>query len=166
MRARVLLTVLCSALAPLAGTSSHAQERQTREEREERDPRADKESFEGGDDPANRAQFSQPATVEGYDLNGAAMQRFTGPAWSLVYPDRDYQGGCVIGFLAFRFSPTGYFVYNNRVRGSWRVDEMGNLLLRTKDGLKFTLIVEGTTLRPTGNLPFARKFYQFQRCPA
>lgn len=112
------------------------------------------------------AQDKPGRQVEGFDLNGEALSRFTGPAWSLVYPDRDYQGGCVIGFLAFRFSPTGYFVYNNRIRGSWRVDEMGNLLLRTKDGLKFTLIVDGNTLRPVENLPFARRFYQFQRCPA
>lgn len=114
----------------------------------------------------SRAQDKAFKQVEGLDLNGEALTRFTGPAWSLVYPDRDYQGGCVIGFLAFRFSPTGYFVYNNRMRGSWRVDEMGNLLLRTKDGLKFTLIVDGNTLRPVENLPFARRFYQFQRCPA
>jgi hypothetical protein len=39
------------------------------------------------------------------------------------------------------------------------------LVLRTKDGLKFTLLVEGNILRPIQNLPFARKFYQFQRCP-
>jgi hypothetical protein len=114
----------------------------------------------------SRAQDKPGRQVEGFDLNGEALSRFTGPAWSLVYPDRDYQGGCVIGFLAFRFSPTGYFVYNNRIRGSWRVDELGNLLLRTKDGVKFTLIVDGNTLHPTENLPFARRFYQFQRCPA
>lgn len=112
------------------------------------------------------AQEKSGRQVEGFDLNGEALARFTGTAWSLVYPDRDYQGGCVVGFLAFRFSPTGYFVYNNRIRGSWRVDEMGNLLLRTRDGLKFTLIVDGNTLRPVENLPFARRFYQFQRCPA
>jgi hypothetical protein len=112
------------------------------------------------------AQGKPGRQVEGFDLNGEALARFTGPAWSLVYPDRDYQGGCLIGFLAFRFSPTGYFVYNNRIRGSWRVDELGNLLLRTKDGLKFTLIVDGNTLRPVGDLPFARRFYQYQRCPA
>jgi hypothetical protein len=112
------------------------------------------------------AQEKQERQVEGLDLNGEALAKFTGSAWSLVYPDRDYQGGCVIGFLAFRFSPTGYFIYNNRIRGSWRVDELGNLVLRTKDGVKFTLIVEGNTLHPTENLPFARRFYQFQKCQA
>jgi hypothetical protein len=145
----------------LCAADGSAQER-TRDE--EQAPRKS-EDIDSNDEAANRAGSSQIATIEGYDVNGEAMRRVTGPAWSLVFPDRDYQGGCVIGFLSFRFSPTGYFVYNNRLRGSWRVDEMGNLLLRTKDGLKFTLIVEGTTLRPVENLPFARKFYQFQRCP-
>jgi hypothetical protein len=148
----------------LCATQSGAQERARSEEDTERAPTKD-ENFDG-EDAVGRSGGGKTAMVEGYDLNGEAMRRFTGPAWSLVFPDRDYQGGCVIGFLSFRFSPTGYFVYNNRLRGSWRVDEMGNLLLRTKDGLKFTLIVEGTTLRPVENLPFARKFYQFQRCPA
>ena len=147
----------------LCAAHGSAQDR-GRDDDGDREPKKD-ESFDINDEAANRAGASQLASVEGYDLNGEAMRRFTGPAWSLVYPDRDYQGGCVIGFLSFRFSPTGYFVYNNRMRGSWRVDEMGNLLLRTKDGLKFTLVVEGNTLHPVENLPFARKFYQFQRCP-
>jgi hypothetical protein len=110
-----------------------------------------------------RAQDGQRPTLES---RPDELSRFTSSAWALIHPDRDYQGGCVVGFLAFRFSPTGYFVYNNRIRGSWRVDELGNLLLRTRDGLKFTLIVDGNTLRPTQNLPFARRFYQYQRCPA
>lgn len=157
LRALVLLgSLLCAA-------QGGAQDR-GRGDDTEREPRKG-EDFDLNDEAANRAGAAQQITVEGYDLNGEAMRRFTGTAWSLVYPDRDYQGGCVIGFLSFRFSPTGYFVYNNRLRGSWRVDEMGNLLLRTKDGLKFTLLVEGNTLRPVENLPFARKFYQFQRCP-
>jgi hypothetical protein len=158
---RVALVLMFMIGVLLCAADGGAQER-TRDD--EQAPRKS-EDIESNDEAANRAGSSQIATIEGYDVNGEAMRRFTGPAWSLVFPDRDYQGGCVIGFLSFRFSPTGYFVYNNRLRGSWRVDEMGNLLLRTKDGLKFTLIVEGTTLRPVENLPFARKFYQFQRCP-
>ena len=100
------------------------------------------------------------------DVNVDAMQRFTGPRWSQIRPDRDFNGGCVIGFLAFQFSPTGYFVFNNHVRGSWRVDEIGNLKLRTRDGVVFTLIVEGDTLRPTRNLPFMKRTFMYQRCPA
>jgi hypothetical protein len=157
MRVVLMLCVL------LCAAHGGAQDR-ARTEDTERVPT--KEEIQEGADPVGLAGGGKTAMVEGYDLNGEAMRRFTGPAWSLVFPDRDFQGGCVIGFLSFRFSPTGYFVYNNRMRGSWRVDEMGNLLLRTKEGLKFTLIVEGTTLRPVENLPFARKFYQFQRCPA
>jgi hypothetical protein len=100
------------------------------------------------------------------DVNTDAMVRFTGPRWSQIRPDRDFNGGCVIGFLAFQFSPTGYFVFNNRIRGSWRLDELGNLKLRTKDGVTFTLIVEGDLLRPTRNLPFMKRTFQYQRCPA
>lgn len=108
-----------------------------------------------------RAQEDSPIS----DLDMDPTLRFTAAAWSLVHPDRDYEGGCVVGFLAFKFSPTGYFVYNNKIRGSWRVDELGNLVLRTKDGFKFTLIVDGDTLHPMGELPFARRFYRYQRCP-
>jgi hypothetical protein len=100
------------------------------------------------------------------DVNTEAMTRFTGPRWSQIRPDKDFNGGCVIGFLAFQFSPTGYFVFNNRIRGSWRVDELGNLKLRTKDGVTFTLVVEGDTMRPTRNLPFMKRTFQYQRCPA
>ena len=83
----------------------------------------------------------------------------------MIRPARDYEGGCVVGFLAFQFSPTGYFVFNNRIRGSWRIDEIGNLKLRTRDGILFTLLVEGSTLRSTGNLPFMKRTDLFQRCP-
>lgn len=100
------------------------------------------------------------------DVNTDTMMRFTGPRWSQIRPDRDFNGGCVIGFLAFQFSPTGYFVFNNHIRGSWRVDELGNLRLRTRDGLVFTLVVEGDTLRPTRNLPFMKRTFLYQRCPA
>ena len=92
------------------------------------------------------------------------LARFTGPRWSMIRPPRDFDGGCVIGFLSFQFSPTGYFVYNNRVRGAWWIDELGNLKLRTRDGLRFTLIVEGNTLRPNRDLPFIRRTALYQRC--
>jgi hypothetical protein len=95
-----------------------------------------------------------------------AITRFTGPRWSLIRPARDYEGGCVVGFLAFQFSQTGYFVFNNRVRGSWRVDELGNLKLRTRDGVSFTMIVEGNILRPAKTLPFLSRTDLYQRCPA
>jgi hypothetical protein len=161
---RASAAVLCLAVATFGAVTS-AQQRDPDSRGEDR-PAPKDESFEGGDEAANRGQVGPNTVVEGFDLNGEALRRFTGPAWSLVFPDRDYQGGCVVGFLAFKFSPTGYFIYNNRLKGTWRVDELGNLLMRTRDGLRFTLIVEGNTLHPTENLPFARRFYQFQRCPA
>jgi hypothetical protein len=108
----------------------------------------------------------RPSRAQKLDMSGDAdsIARFTGPRWSMIRPARDFEGGCVIGFLAFQFSPTGYFVYNNHVRGSWRVDEIGNLKLRTRDGLSFTLVVDGNTLRPTRNLPFVKRTDLFQRC--
>lgn len=115
---------------------------------------------------ASELSWVRPGHAQKLDASGEAdaTSRFTGPRWSMIRPSRDFEGGCVIGFLAFQFSPTGYFVYNNHVRGSWRVDEIGNLKLRTRDGLIFTLVVDGNTLRPTRNLPFAKRTDLFQRC--
>ncbi|MEY4576636.1 MAG: hypothetical protein RL701_1339 [Pseudomonadota bacterium] len=109
---------------------------------------------------------SARAQVSDSSLSADTLNRFTGPRWSQIRPSRDFEGGCVIGFLSFRFDATGYFVFNNHVRGAWWVDELGNLKLRTRDGLRFTLIVEGNTLRPNKNLPFMKRTFMFQRCPA
>jgi hypothetical protein len=92
-------------------------------------------------------------------------EKFTSARWSQIRPGRDFEGGCVVGFLAFQFSPTGYFSFNNHIRGSWRVDELGNLKLRTREGIPFMLIVEGDTLRTTTNLPFLKRTDLYQRCP-
>lgn len=108
---------------------------------------------------------AQPGGLDLSATTGAdALTRFTGPRWAMIRPPRDFDGGCAIGYLAFTFSPTGYFIYNNRVKGSWRIDEIGNLKLRTRDGLAFTLLVEGNTLRVNRNLPFVRRTELFQRC--
>ena len=97
--------------------------------------------------------------------NAPAIERFTSARWSLIRPNRDYEGGCVVGFLAFQFSSTGYFSFNNHIRGSWRIDELGNLKLRTRDGISLTLIVDGNTLHSTTTLPFLHRTDLFQRCP-
>lgn len=100
------------------------------------------------------------------DPNADSIKRFTGARWSMIVPDKDYEGGCVVGFLAFSFSPTGYFVFNNRIRGSWRVDELGNLKLRTRDGLLFTMLVDGQTIRPSREVNgLLKRFMIFERCP-
>lgn len=99
------------------------------------------------------------------DPNADFIKRFTGPRWSMIVPDKDYDGGCVVGFLAFSFSPTGYFTFNNRIRGSWRLDELGNLKLRTRDGLLFTMLVDGQTMRPNKTIQFLSRTMIFQRCP-
>jgi hypothetical protein len=102
---------------------------------------------------------------EDVDPNADVMKRFTTTRWSMIVPDKDYEGGCVVGFLAFQFSPTGYFVFNNRIRGSWRVDELGNLKLRTRDGILFTMLVEGQQMRSTRTIGFLSRTMIFQRCP-
>ncbi|HEX4352623.1 MAG TPA: hypothetical protein VHZ95_06915 [Polyangiales bacterium] len=106
-----------------------------------------------------------PAQQAQQDQDAASVEHYTATRWSMIRPNRDFQGGCVVGFLAFQFSPTGYFAYNNHTRGSWRIDEIGNLKLRTRDGQAFTLIVEGDTLRTTSTLPFIKRTDLFQRCP-
>ena len=71
----------------------------------------------------------------------------------------------MVGFLAFSFSPTGYFVFNNKIRGSWRFDELGNLKLRTRDGVRITMLVEGKTIRPSQTIGFLTRANVFERCP-
>lgn len=99
-----------------------------------------------------------------WDPNSKAVLRFTAVRWSMIYPDRDFEGGCVVGYRAFSFSPTGYFVFNNRVRGSWRIDELGNLKLRTRDGVRFTLVVESSGLRSFQDLGFIRRAELYAPC--
>jgi hypothetical protein len=99
------------------------------------------------------------------DPNAQTMLRFTAARWSQIRPNRDFEGGCVVGFLSFQFSPTGYFSFNNHIRGAWQVDEIGNLKLKTREGVRFTLIVMGDQLRPSAELPFIHRTDLFQRCP-
>lgn len=114
------------------------------------------------------AQLAVPARAQDVSADPLTLEltRFTATRWSMISPDRDYEGGCVVGFLAFEFSPTGYFTYNNHIRGSWRIDELGNLKLVTRDGLRVTLLVEGTTLRPSRNFAFLKRAELYQKCPA
>jgi hypothetical protein len=105
-----------------------------------------------------------PARAQENALERDIMARLTSARWSMILPAKDFEGGCVVGFLAWSFSPTGYFIYNNRIKGSWRLDELGNLKLRTRDGVRFTLIIEDNILRPTANLGFLQRFQRFQRC--
>jgi hypothetical protein len=109
-----------------------------------------------------RAQADEALDI---DPNADFIKRFTGPRWSMIVPDKDYEGGCVVGFLAFAFSPTGYFTFNNRIRGSWRLDELGNLKLRTRDGVLFTMLVDGRTMRSSKTITFLSRTMIFERCP-
>lgn len=98
------------------------------------------------------------------DPAGLGDLRFTEALWSQNYPDRDYLRGCTDGFLAFEFSPTGYFIFDNRLNGSWRQDELGNLVLRTRDGRRFRLVVDGDSLRLPQDQAIGRRGTQFQKC--
>lgn len=113
------------------------------------------------------AQLTAPARAQDVSADPLTLEltRFTTARWSMISPDKDFEGGCVVGFLAFEFSPTGYFTYNNRIRGSWRIDELGNLKLVTRDGQRVTLLVEGDTLRPSRNFAFLKRAELYQKCP-
>lgn len=92
-------------------------------------------------------------------------EKYANSRWVLQRPDQDPTDACVGGFFSFQFSPTGYFVYNNRYRGSWRVDSQGNVRLRTSKGQMLLLLANGATLRAAGNGGFLLKKNVFERCP-
>ncbi len=92
--------------------------------------------------------------------------RFNGGYWAQIYPNRDFERGCVIGYLAFEFSPTGYFIFNRKTTGSWRIDELGNLKLRTRDGASITLTVSNDLLRPASDLGLIKRANLYQKCPS
>lgn len=112
---------------------------------------------------ANNAN-AQDTTVNGDAESNAA--RFSGGYWSQVYPKRDYDRGCAVGFLAFEFQPTGYFIFDRKVAGSWQVDELGNLKLRTKQGQVLKLVAHSGTLEATSDLGLVKRSYLYQKCPA
>jgi hypothetical protein len=62
--------------------------------------------------------------------------------WSQIRPDYSYLNGCVTGYRAFTFRADGYFTFNQHVHGSWRVDQQGNLVLRSKTGQQIILVYD------------------------
>jgi hypothetical protein len=92
-------------------------------------------------------------------------ETYANTRWSLKRVDQDPTDACVGGFFTFQFSPTGYFVYNNHIRGSWRVDGLGNIRLKTSKGQLLMLLASGSTLRAPGNVGFLLKKNVFERCP-
>ncbi len=91
--------------------------------------------------------------------------RFTNRYWSQSRPDRNYLNGCVTGYRAFMFSDNGYFVFDRRIHGSWRLDQLNNLILRTRDGVRIRLIFDQQqTLSPSANVAFLRRDERFQEC--
>jgi hypothetical protein len=99
------------------------------------------------------------------ELDDPELSELANTVWAMVLPERDFAGGCVVGFLAFKFLPNGYFIYNNRISGWWRLDtKSGNVRMRTREGQRFVLIKDADTLRVPQNLPFLRRGNQFQKC--
>lgn len=112
--------------------------------------------------PAN-AQSNPNDRIE--DLQLLGPERFNGTMWSQSYPGLDYDRGCQDGFLAFAFNETGYFIYNQRMDGSWEVDPQGNLVLRTRDGERLRMIVNGDSMSPQRDASFAKRTDIYTRCP-
>jgi hypothetical protein len=99
------------------------------------------------------------------DPKPPGTEAYANTRWVLQRPGQDPTDACVGGFFTFQFSPTGYFVYNNHVRGSWRVDGQGNIRLKTSKGQLLMLLASGSTLRAPGNVGFLLKKNVFERCP-
>jgi hypothetical protein len=98
-------------------------------------------------------------------LDDPELSELANTVWAMTLPERDFAGGCVVGFLAFKFLPNGYFIYNNRVSGWWRLDTKGgNVRMRTRDGQRFLLIKDGDTIRVPQNMSFLRRGNLFQKC--
>lgn len=91
--------------------------------------------------------------------------RFTGKYWAQIRPDRAYLNGCVTGYRAFQFADSGYFIFDRKIHGSWRVDRFDNLILRTREGKRIRLVYDHQqTLMPTENGAFLRRDQRFQAC--
>jgi len=98
--------------------------------------------------------------------NAVGPDRFTQRYWSQISPNRDYLNGCVTGYQAFSFSQTGYFVFNRKVHGSWRVDPFGNLILRARDGTRLKLLFDRQRgLSPTQDTALLQRRARYQECP-
>ncbi|HEX5658205.1 MAG TPA: hypothetical protein VFX59_13465 [Polyangiales bacterium] len=99
------------------------------------------------------------------ELDDPELSELANTVWAMTLPERDFGGGCVVGFLAFKFQPNGYFIYNNRISGWWRLDtKSGNIRMRTREGLRFLLTKEGDTLRVPQNTPFMKRGNMFTKC--
>jgi hypothetical protein len=107
-----------------------------------------------------------PLPAAGQPVTGDVHpDRFTSRYWSQSRPDRDYLNGCVTGYRAFQFSDTGYFVFDRRVRGSWRIDPLNNLVLRLRDGTRLKLVFDGAqTLTPSADGTLLRRDQRFTQC--
>lgn len=121
--------------------------------------------------PANAQEVKEKLDTES-DAEAAASA-FHNTRWSMVFPEVDFEGGCTQGFFTFRFSPTGYFVFDNTLQGSWRVDPARNIQLKSRQGQKFTLrirednqleLLEGMRVSNASYVWRVRRNARFQKC--
>lgn len=98
-------------------------------------------------------------------LDDPELSVLANTVWAMTLPERDFAGGCVVGFLAFKFQANGYFLYNNRISGWWRFDLATNKVrLRTHQGKPFMLSLEGDVLKVPQNTPFLKRGNEFKKC--
>jgi hypothetical protein len=68
----------------------------------------------------------------GQDNTNVDINTFTKYYWSQIVPNYSYLNGCVNGYRAFIFTPDGYFVFDGKVHGSWRLTTNNLLRVQTK----------------------------------
>ena len=85
-----------------------------------------------------------PVAASAPTLEGrvAGPERFIGHLWSQARPNLDYQYGCDTGWHSFSFREGGYFVYDGKISGSWWIDHLGNVDVRTAAGERLVLFYD------------------------
>ncbi|MDB4976789.1 MAG: hypothetical protein JWN48_5130 [Myxococcaceae bacterium] len=112
---------------------------------------------------ASRAGAQEDKLDEANNRDEEAKQ-YAGTRWSLVKPDGDFEDGCATGYMTFQLRPNGYFIFNNRISGSWSVNKTGNVRLRVRNGGTVLLTIEGKTAHVARNPLFTKRGHAFQRC--
>jgi hypothetical protein len=105
-----------------------------------------------------------PAIAQTTDPDDVSADRFISHNWSQIFPDYGFRRGCVNGYQAFAFLDNGAFVFNHRVRGSWRIDGQGNMSLRTQQGTQFRLLFDGSALTSPVATAYFRRSARFAEC--
>jgi hypothetical protein len=102
----------------------------------------------------------------------ADAERFVARYWSQNRPNLHYTYGCETGWHSFSFRPDGYFVYDGKTAGSWRIDHLNNVYVLTNTGERLELFYDGdsqlTQLERSALAPnsvFGTEFRTYHECP-